>query len=39
MVPGIDAATFEPFASKAESYCPISKALAAVEIGLSAKLM
>ncbi|HUZ91972.1 MAG TPA: OsmC family protein [Methylocella sp.] len=38
-VPGIDAATFESFASQAKSNCPVSKALAAVEIGLSAKLV
>jgi len=35
-VPGIDAATFESFASQAKIHCPVSKALAAVEIGLSA---
>jgi osmotically inducible protein OsmC len=38
-VPGIDAATFESFASQAKIHCPVSKALAAVEIGLSAKLV
>jgi osmotically inducible protein OsmC len=38
-VPGIDAATFETFASQAKIHCPVSKALAAVEIGLSAKLV
>ena len=38
-VPGIDAATFEKFAQTAKAQCPVSKALAAVEIGLSAKLL
>ena len=38
-VPGIDAATFETLASQAKIHCPVSKALAAVEIGLSAKLV
>ncbi len=38
-VPGVDAAMFETFASDAKIHCPISKALAAVEIGLTAKLI
>jgi osmotically inducible protein OsmC len=37
-VPGIDAATFQKFAADAKANCPISKALAAVEITLQAKL-
>jgi lipoyl-dependent peroxiredoxin len=38
-VPGIDAATFERFAQAAKVSCPISKALAAVEISLVARLV
>jgi lipoyl-dependent peroxiredoxin len=38
-VPGIDAATFEKFAGQAKIHCPISKALASVEIGMTAKLV
>lgn len=37
-VPGIDAATFDKFASDAKKGCPVSKALAATEIHLNAKL-
>jgi len=37
-VPGLDAATFQKFAADAKANCPISKALAAVEITLQAKL-
>jgi lipoyl-dependent peroxiredoxin len=37
-VPGIDAATFEKFAKEAKAGCPVSKALKAVEITLTAKL-
>ncbi|HEY6257965.1 MAG TPA: OsmC family protein [Xanthobacteraceae bacterium] len=37
-VPGIDAATFERLAQAAKAGCPISKALAAVEITLVARL-
>ena len=37
-VPGIDAATFEQVAQTAKVECPVSKALAAVEISLVAKL-
>ena len=37
-VPGIDAATFEKVAQTAKVQCPVSKALAAVEISLVAKL-
>ena len=37
-VPGIDAATFEQVAQAAKTGCPVSKALAAVEISLVAKL-
>ncbi len=38
-VPGIDQAAFEEAAKQAKVNCPISKALAAVEIGLTAKLV
>jgi len=38
-VPGVDAATFQKFASEAKANCPVSKALASVEITLSAKLL
>ena len=37
-VPGIDAATFEQVAQAAKVECPISKALAAVEVSLVAQL-
>jgi len=37
-VPGIDAATFEQVAQAANLECPVSKALAAVEVSLVAKL-
>ena len=37
-VPGIDAETFDKFANDAKKGCPISKALAATEIHLNAKL-
>src|SRR5712671_261456 len=37
-VPGIDAATFEQVAQAAKMDCPVSKALAAVEVSLVAKL-
>ena len=37
-VPGMDDATFVSHAEKAKAQCPISKALAAVDITLSAKL-
>ncbi|HEY8007674.1 MAG TPA: OsmC family peroxiredoxin [Methylocella sp.] len=37
-VPGVDAETFGKLASEAKIHCPISKALAAVEIGLTAEL-
>jgi osmotically inducible protein OsmC len=37
-VPGIDSATFEQAAQAAKAECPVSKALAAVEISLVAKL-
>ena len=37
-VPGIDAATFGKVASGAKENCPVSKALAAIEITLDAKL-
>ena len=37
-VPGIDAATFEQLAQSAKLECPVSKALAAVEVSLVAKL-
>jgi osmotically inducible protein OsmC len=38
-VPGIDAAKFQELAGNAKAGCPVSKALAAVEIKLSAKLV
>jgi osmotically inducible protein OsmC len=38
-VPGIDAAKFQELAGAAKAGCPVSKALAAVEIKLSAKLV
>lgn len=38
VVPGIDAATFEQMAQAAKKECPVSKALAAVEISLVATL-
>ena len=38
-VPGIDEATFIEYAEAAKKGCPISKALAAVEITLTAKLV
>src|SRR5882762_2526715 len=37
-IPGIDAATFEQVAQAAKAGCPVSKALAAVEVSLVAKL-
>jgi osmotically inducible protein OsmC len=37
-VPGIDEKTFVEFAEKAKKGCPVSQALAAVEIHLSARL-
>lgn len=39
MVPGIDAETFRRVAEKARAGCPVSKALAAVEIRLEAHLL
>jgi osmotically inducible protein OsmC len=38
-VPGIDAATFEKTAAGAKENCPVSKALKAVEISLTARLL
>jgi lipoyl-dependent peroxiredoxin len=38
-VPGIDTPTFETFAFQTKTQCPISKVLASVEIGLSARLI
>jgi organic hydroperoxide reductase OsmC/OhrA len=39
-VPGIDAETFEKRAEEAKrNYCPVSKALQAVEITLTARLI
>jgi osmotically inducible protein OsmC len=38
-VPGIDAATFGKIAAEAKENCPVSKALAALEITLQAKLL
>jgi osmotically inducible protein OsmC len=37
-VPGLDAAAFEKFAGDAKKNCPVSKALAATEIHLRARL-
>jgi osmotically inducible protein OsmC len=38
-VPGVDAATFQTIAEAAKKACPLSKALAATNITLSAKLL
>ena len=38
-VPGIDDATFQKYANDAKQNCPVSKALAATEINLTAKLL
>ncbi len=38
-VPGIDEKTFQEHAEKAKKNCPVSKALAAIDIGLTAKLV
>lgn len=38
VVPGIDEATFVEFAEKSKKGCPVSQALAAVEVKMSAKL-
>lgn len=38
-VAGLDAAAFQKFAAEAKANCPISKALASVEITLTAKLL
>jgi osmotically inducible protein OsmC len=38
-VPGIDAATFQEHAEKAKAGCPVSRALAGVDIQLEAKLV
>ena len=38
-VPGIDEATFTEQANTAKANCPVSKALAAVDISLDAKLV
>ena len=37
-VPGIDTSTFVDFAEKAKAGCPVSQALAAVEIKMTARL-
>jgi osmotically inducible protein OsmC len=37
-VPGIDQAKFKEIAEQAKANCPVSKALAGVEISLDAKL-
>ncbi len=37
-VPGIDAATFQQYATEAKANCPVSKALAGTEIRLTATL-
>lgn len=39
VVPGIDQATFLEFANKAKAGCPVSRALAATDITLSAELV
>ena len=38
-VPGIDAAAFDGFAAGAKANCPVSKALAAIEITLTTKFV
>ena len=38
-VPGVDDATFQKFANDAKQNCPLSKALAATEIHLTARLV
>ena len=38
-VPGIDEKTFKEFAEEAKKGCPVSQALAAVDISLAAKLV
>jgi len=38
VVPGLDGAEFEEYAQQAKAGCPVSKALAAVEISLTARL-
>jgi osmotically inducible protein OsmC len=38
-VPGIDEATFQEHAAGAKAGCPVSRALAAIEIVLQAKLV
>ncbi|MBP0617125.1 OsmC family protein [Jiella mangrovi] len=38
-VPGIEASAFEALANKAKESCPLSKALAAIEVTLDAKLV
>lgn len=38
-VPGVDSATFQQKADEAKKNCPISKALAATEISLKARLI
>ena len=38
-MPGIDEATFQEHAKKAKEGCPVSQALAGVDISLDAKLV
>jgi osmotically inducible protein OsmC len=38
-IPGIDAETFAKYADDAKQGCPVSKALAGVQISLTAKLV
>ena len=38
-VPGIDAAKFEELAQKAKAECPVSKALGAINVTMTAKLV
>jgi osmotically inducible protein OsmC len=38
-IPGIDEATFMDYANKAKAGCPVSKALASIDITLDAKLV
>jgi osmotically inducible protein OsmC len=38
-IPGIDDPTFQKYALDAKQNCPVSKALAGTEIGLTARLL
>jgi osmotically inducible protein OsmC len=37
-VPGVDDATFQPLAAKAKAGCPVSRALGAIDVTLTARL-